>query len=97
MIPTVIISTLTATMACHHQVKENSINVIFAVTAEQRETYDELSRHIEASSAGTLSNDSSNVVQLVKEQYDVSPSCGSSGPVWGGVPRLVWACWLFVV
>ena len=55
-----------------HQVKENSINVIFAVTAEQRETYNELSRHIEASSAGTLSNDSSNVVELVKQQYDVS-------------------------
>ena len=54
------------------QVKENSINLIFAVTAEQRETYNELSRHIEASSAGTLSNDSSNVVQLVKEQYEVS-------------------------
>ena len=51
--------------------KENRINVIFAVTEEQRDTYDELSSHIEASSAGTLSNDSSNVVQLVKEQYEV--------------------------
>ena len=56
--------------------KENSINVIFAVTAEQRETYNQLSHHIEASSAGTLSNDSSNVVELVKQQYDVS------GAVW---------------
>ncbi|KAF0293498.1 Integrin beta-PS [Amphibalanus amphitrite] len=58
----------------NQKVKENSINVIFAVTAEQRETYDELSRHIEASSAGTLSNDSSNVVTLVKQQYDAITS-----------------------
>ncbi|KAL0268505.1 UNVERIFIED_CONTAM: hypothetical protein PYX00_010424 [Menopon gallinae] len=52
------------------KVKENSINVIFAVTAEQFGIYEQLGQNIEGASSGTLSNDSSNVVDLVKEQYD---------------------------
>ncbi|XP_037089546.1 integrin beta-PS-like [Pollicipes pollicipes] len=58
----------------NQKVKQNSINIIFAVTSEQRSAYDMLSQHIEASSAGTLSSDSSNVVQLVKEQHDAITS-----------------------
>lgn len=54
------------------KVKENSINVIFAVTAQQRSIYDKLSKHIEGSTSATLNEDSSNVVNLVKEQYNVS-------------------------
>lgn len=59
------------------KVKENAINVIFAVTAQQNGVYDKLSKHIEGSTSATLSEDSSNVVELVKEQYGVrtfSPS-----------------------
>lgn len=59
----------------NHKVKEYSINLIFAVTAEQTNLYEQLSHHIEGSSCGTLSGDSSNVVELVKEQYEVSSEC----------------------
>lgn len=54
------------------KVKQNAINVIFAVTAEQISVYERLREHIEGASAGTLSNDSANVVELVRDQYDVS-------------------------
>uniref|UniRef100_A0A1B6CMD9 Integrin beta n=1 Tax=Clastoptera arizonana TaxID=38151 RepID=A0A1B6CMD9_9HEMI len=51
------------------KVKENAINVIFAVTSEQSGVYRRLQDHIEGSSSGVLTNDSSNVVDLVKDQY----------------------------
>ncbi|XP_037974109.2 integrin beta-PS [Plutella xylostella] len=50
--------------------REHSINVIFAVTKEQISVYEELSKHIEGSSSGVLSEDSSNVVDLVRDQYN---------------------------
>lgn len=53
--------------------KQNAINVIFAVTAEQFGVYERLQKHIEGSTSGRLSNDSSNVVELVQDQYNVSP------------------------
>lgn len=53
------------------KVKQNAINVIFAVTAEQIAVYERLREHVEGASAGTLSNDSANVVELVRDQYDV--------------------------
>lgn len=53
------------------KVKENAINVIFAVTEEQIDVYKQLQGHIEGSSSGKLSADSANVVDLVKEQYQV--------------------------
>ncbi|XP_049867319.1 integrin beta-PS [Pectinophora gossypiella] len=52
------------------KVKKNAINVIFAVTAEQISVYEQLSKHIEGSSSGILSNDSGNVVDLVRDQYN---------------------------
>jgi len=54
------------------KVRQNAINVIFAVTAEQIHVYDRLKDNVEGASSGTLSNDSSNVVELVREQYNVS-------------------------
>ena len=48
------------------------MNIIFAVTEEQFDVYNLLKENIEGSSAGTLSNDSSNIVELVKAQYQVS-------------------------
>lgn len=53
----------------NQKVKQNSINVIFAVTAQQIQVYKKLSQHIEGSSAAVLSSDSSNVVHLVREEY----------------------------
>uniref|UniRef100_A0A7G3AQR4 Integrin beta n=1 Tax=Lutzomyia longipalpis TaxID=7200 RepID=A0A7G3AQR4_LUTLO len=52
------------------KVKQNAINVIFAVTKQQIEVYKKLSEHIEGSSAAELSSNSSNVVQLVEEEYN---------------------------
>lgn len=60
------------TLQINLKVKENAINLIFAVTEEQIHLYNRLVNHIEGSFAGVLSNDSSNVVELVKDQYDVS-------------------------
>lgn len=54
------------------KVKQNAINVIFAVTKQQEDVYRKLSRHVEGSSSAILSEDSSNVVDLVKEEYSVS-------------------------
>lgn len=54
------------------KVKEHAINIIFAVTAQQHEVYKKLSEHIEGSSSAVLSEDSSNVVELVRDEYSVS-------------------------
>ncbi|KAK2720272.1 hypothetical protein QYM36_004226 [Artemia franciscana] len=54
----------------NQKVKENSINLIFAVTADQLPVYEQLSNQVEGAFAGKLDQDSSNVVELVKEQYD---------------------------
>ena len=58
----------------NNKVKENAINIIFAVTEGQMELYNLLAGSIEGSSAGTLSDDSSNVVQLVEAQYEAITS-----------------------
>ncbi|XP_013146028.1 PREDICTED: integrin beta-PS [Papilio polytes] len=52
------------------KVKEHGINVIFAVTSEQFKVYEQLSKNIQGSSSGVLSEDSDNVVELVREQYN---------------------------
>jgi integrin beta 1 len=54
------------------KVKEHAINIIFAVTQQQHEVYKKLSEHIEGSSSAVLSEDSSNVVELVRDEYSVS-------------------------
>lgn len=54
------------------KVKQNSINVIFAVTAQQIGVYEKLAKHVEGSYTAMLSEDSSNVVDLVRKQYRVS-------------------------
>ena len=59
----------------NHKVRENAINIIFAVTEPQLEAYKYLSEIIEGSNAGSLSADSSNILELVQEQYMVSIFC----------------------
>lgn len=56
------------------KVKENSVNVIWAVTEEQIEIYQALTKHVEGSYAAQLRNDSSNIVELVREQYNAISS-----------------------
>ena len=48
------------------------MSVIFAVTEDQFPIYEQLSSFIESSSAGVLANDSSNIVQLIRENYEVN-------------------------
>ena len=50
------------------------MNIIFAVTEEQFNVYELLQANVEGSSAGTLSADSSNIVQLVQAQYQAITS-----------------------
>lgn len=53
------------------KVKENAINLIFAVTKWVLNIYDELSGYIEGSYVSPLESESSNVAELIKEQYNV--------------------------
>ncbi|XP_045617424.1 integrin beta-PS [Procambarus clarkii] len=50
--------------------KEHKMNLIFAVTEEQSSVYSRLSQMIEGSSQGELTANSSNVVELVKREYN---------------------------
>lgn len=50
-------------------VQQNKINLIFAVPEKASAVYDALSSFIDGSSVGTLAGDSSNIVQLVRDQY----------------------------
>ncbi|ERL93211.1 hypothetical protein D910_10507, partial [Dendroctonus ponderosae] len=51
-------------------VKKNAINVIFAVTGNTIGVYEQLAKHIEGASVAKLEKDSSNIVELIKEQYE---------------------------
>ena len=50
------------------------MNIIWAVTEEQLKIYQALTKHIEGSYAAKLSEDSSNIVDLVREQYNAISS-----------------------
>ncbi|XP_050504277.1 integrin beta-PS isoform X2 [Diabrotica virgifera virgifera] len=50
-------------------VKRNSINVIFAVTDNTVNTYEQIAKMIEGSSVGKMDGNSSNIISLIKEQY----------------------------
>lgn len=53
-----------------HKLAENNIQPIFAVTSRMVETYRKLTHIIPKSAVGELSDDSSNVVQLIKDAYN---------------------------
>lgn len=54
------------------KLKEKSISIIFAVTKDQVLVYEKLSQRIESSTTGELANDSSNIVKLIEDNYNVS-------------------------
>ncbi|ESO98510.1 hypothetical protein LOTGIDRAFT_174238 [Lottia gigantea] len=56
------------------KVGEKKVNIIFAVTKDQKPVYDKLSNMIEGSIAGELENDSSNIVDLIRENYETITS-----------------------
>lgn len=53
----------------NQKAQEHHVNIIFASTANQHHIYKKLTPLIEGSSAGRLDNDSSNIVQLIEQQY----------------------------
>ncbi|CAG2105381.1 unnamed protein product [Medioppia subpectinata] len=57
----------------NHKVKDHHVNVIFAVTSNQFDIYRQLAEGlnplIEGSTAGKLENDSSNIVDLIQDEY----------------------------
>ena len=55
-----------------HKISEKKVNIIFAVTKERLNLYKKLSELFEGSVVGELANDSSNVVELVRANYQVS-------------------------
>jgi len=67
-------------------VADNRVNVIFAVTKGQTERYSSLSDIIPGSVTGELDEDSSNIVDLVRENYEVSNEEEGKGE--GGVSLL---------
>ncbi|KAM8723817.1 integrin beta-3a [Acanthopagrus schlegelii] len=52
------------------KMSENNINLIFAVTSYVLPLYMEYSRLIPGTTVGTLSDDSGNVIELIKEAYE---------------------------
>ena len=50
--------------------------MIFAVTSSQAFVYKKLSTLIEGSSSAVLSEDSSNIVDVVRSEYDVGLTLG---------------------
>ena len=54
----------------NHVVNEHSVNVIWAVTSSHLPLYQGLTRLLRASVAGEISSDSSNVVELIMEEYE---------------------------
>uniref|UniRef100_A0A9L0JT71 Integrin beta subunit VWA domain-containing protein n=1 Tax=Equus asinus TaxID=9793 RepID=A0A9L0JT71_EQUAS len=53
-----------------HKLAENHIQLIFAATERMVKTYEKLTEIIPKSAVGTLSEDSGNVVQLIKAAYE---------------------------
>lgn len=53
------------------QIANNSMNVIFAVPGSVGLTYRDLSSRLFGASVGELTDDSSNIVALVQDQYNV--------------------------
>lgn len=52
-----------------HRVRESAINILFAVTKPQQEAYSLLSTNIDGAKVGHLTANSSNILELVEEQY----------------------------
>ncbi|KAK3771306.1 hypothetical protein RRG08_024382 [Elysia crispata] len=53
-----------------NKIKEKAVSIIFAITEDQFDIYEQLSNIIEGSTVGVLANDSSNIVKLIEENYD---------------------------
>ena len=54
------------------KLKQKSVSIIFAVTKDQFSVYEKLANIVESSTTGELANDSSNIVNLIEDNYNVS-------------------------
>lgn len=54
------------------QIVKHSINVIFAVPSSVEPIYRDLARRLPGAVIGTLKDDSSNIVELIKKEYQAS-------------------------
>lgn len=56
----------------HQKIKENKVNVIWAVTQANQNLYNQLKEALPdvSSSVGVLADDSANVVTLIEEEYN---------------------------
>ena len=53
----------------NHVAREHSVNIIWAVTSSHLSLYQGITRLITASTAGQISSDSANIVELIEELY----------------------------
>jgi protocadherin alpha len=51
-------------------VTESKVNIIFAVPEDSIDVYKQLSEHIPGSSIGVLKHDSSNIVDIIRENFE---------------------------
>jgi hypothetical protein len=72
---TLITSDTSSIARINEKLSGNHINVIFAVTQSVQDFYWKLSSEVMGSSAGLLLEDSSNVAELMKYEYNVGFSC----------------------
>ena len=55
--------------------RKHKINMIFAVPSKQQRLYTKLSNFFETSVVGLLSDQADNIVQIVRNEYDVRTIC----------------------
>ncbi|UYV81252.1 ITGB1, partial [Cordylochernes scorpioides] len=70
------------------QLAAHKVNVVFAIPQARVPVYEQLSAHIEGSHIGILSDDSSNIVHIIRDQYNATCSHTTmvcvENPVGGG-------------
>lgn len=54
------------------KLSEKNVNIIFAVTQSQLTLYQTLTELIDGAVVGELNQDSSNIVKLIRQNYEVS-------------------------
>jgi hypothetical protein len=59
-----------------HRVGNSAIIILFAVTELQQEAYSLLAKNMDGAKVGRLTANSSNILELVEEQYKVNAISG---------------------
>lgn len=56
------------------KIKEKNVHLVFAVTENKLEAYSQLMKVIPGSETGRLDKDSANIVDIIRENYQVKTS-----------------------